>query len=283
MIQISKLNFQYEDSKEFALQDIDLQINKGDFVGIIGNSGAGKTTLTRAINGMVPHHFRGDFYGEVMVKGVDTISVRPEELSEFAGSVFQDVDAQMVTSIVEDEILFGLENFRIPKKEIEDRLAWALKTVGIESLRYRNIDSLSGGQKQKVAIAAIVALKPEILVLDEPTGELDPVSSRQIFALLKELNETLGTTIVIIEQKVMLLCEFANRLLVMEKGKILYDDRTREVLKYSEELLHTGINVPRIVTLSEELSRKGYQHRRVPLNLTEAQEMMEEVLRHAYI
>lgn len=281
MIYMSNMNFQYKGSKEFALQDINLQIHKGDFVGIIGNSGAGKTTLAGAINGMVPHHFRGDFYGEVTVNGLDTVDVRPEELSRFVGSVFQDVDAQMVASIVEDEILFGLENFKIPKQEIEDRLAWALKTVGIESLRYRSIDSLSGGQKQKVAIAAIVALKPEILVLDEPTGELDPVSSRQIFSLLQELNETLGTTIVIIEQKVMLLCEFAHRLLVMEKGKILYDDRTREVLKYSKELLDIGINVPRIVTLSEELAIKGYQNRTAPINLAEAQKMVEEVLQNA--
>lgn len=278
MIHMSNMNFQYKGSQDFALKDINLQIHKGDFVGIIGNSGAGKTTLTRTINGMVPHHFQGDFYGEVSVKGIDTVTIKPEELSEFVGSVFQDVDAQMVASVVEDEILFGLENFRIPKKEIEDRLEWALKTVGIEDLRYRSIASLSGGQKQKTAIAAIIALKPEVLVLDEPTGELDPVSSRQIFTLLKQLNETLGTTIVIIEQKVMLLCEFATRLLVMEKGKILYDDATREVLKHSKELLSVGINVPRIVALSEELTKRNYPHKTVPLNLTEAQKMVEEVL-----
>lgn len=127
------------------------------FVGIIGNSGAGKSTLTYAINGVIPHYYTGDFYGEVTVNGYDTVETKPETISTVVGSVFQDIDAQMVASVVEDEILFGLENFGVPKAEIPNRLDEALEKVGIADLRQRAINSLSGGQRQKIDSAAIAA------------------------------------------------------------------------------------------------------------------------------
>lgn len=169
-----------------------------------------------------------------------------EALSRVVGCVWGDVDAQMVAATVEDELLFGLENFGVPHDEIEARLAGALTEVGIPDLRSREISSLSGGQKQKVAVAAIVALRPRLLLLDEPTGELDPESSRHIFALLRELNESHGITVVVVEQKIMLLCEFARRLAVMNGGKIARFGLTREVLAHDDELISLGINVPRI-------------------------------------
>ena len=147
----------------------------------------------------------------------------------------------MTCSVVEDEILFGLENFGIPKDEIESRLEWALKETGIENLRSREISGLSGGQKQKTAVAAILALKPKILVLDEPTGELDPASSRNIFRILKDLNESYGMTIVVIEQKIMLLCEFAKKLAVIDKGSLKSFGNIRDVLKNSGELSLLGV------------------------------------------
>ncbi len=283
MVHIEQLNFQYKQGTEFALQDINLDIREGEFVGIIGNSGAGKTSFTCALNGMIPHHYAGDFYGVVQIDGLDTVEVKPVELSRFVGSVFQDVDAQMVAAMVEDEILFGLENFQVPREEIEERIQTSLQTIGIEHLRYRNISTLSGGQKQKVAIAAIIALRPRLLVLDEPTGELDPASSRQIFEMLRMLNQEYGMTIVVVEQKIMLLCEFVKRLIVLEQGRVEYDGETREVLKYKRELEALGVNVPRIVTLADALKVRGYEVGQVPLNLSEAKSMVEEVMEHAGI
>ena len=283
MVHIEQLNFQYKHGTEFALQDINLDIREGEFVGIIGNSGAGKTSFTCALNGMIPHHYAGDFYGVVQIDGLDTVEVKPVELSRFVGSVFQDVDAQMVAAMVEDEILFGLENFQVPREEIEERIQTSLQTIGIEHLRYRNISTLSGGQKQKVAIAAIIALRPRLLVLDEPTGELDPASSRQIFEMLRMLNQEYGMTIVVVEQKIMLLCEFVKRLIVLEQGRVEYDGETREVLKYKRELEALGVNVPRIVTLADALKVRGYEVGQVPLNLSEAKSMVEEVMEHAGI
>ena len=257
MIKFENLRFQYSGSSEFALDGINLEIHDGEFIGVIGASGAGKSTLTYAINGTVPHHFKGDFYGAVNVNGLDTVDNYPEDIAAEAGSVFQDIDAQMTATIVEDEILFGLENFGIPKDEIESRLEWALKETGIENLRSREISGLSGGQKQKTAVAAILALKPKILVLDEPTGELDPASSRNIFRILKDLNESYGMTIIVIEQKIMLLCEFAKKLAVIDKGSLKSFGNIRDVLKNSGELSLLGVNYPRAVDFYKSLlSRK---------------------------
>lgn len=278
MVEIKELSFKYKGSDKLALESIHTVIEKGDFVGIIGSSGAGKTSLTFALNGVIPHHYRGDFYGEVLVDGLDTVDSSLEQLSKLSGSVFQDIDGQMVATLVEDEILFGLENFGIPKDQIEQRLNESLDKVGIAHLKYRTISSLSGGEKQKVAICAILALKPKMLILDEPTAELDPQSSLQIFKILRELNEKDGMTIVVVEQKIMLLSEFAKRLIVMEHGKILFDDTTREVLKHSGELYQAGVNCPRVVTLSNVLKERGLYTGDAPVTIDEAEAMVKEIL-----
>lgn len=278
IIEIKELTFRYKGGAKNALENISMTVEKGDFIGIIGNSGAGKSTLTYSISGVVPHHYSGDFYGEVRVAGMDTVEVRPEQISRVVGSVFQDVDAQMVSAVVEDEILFGLENFGVPKAEIASRMQTAMEQVGISALRERSIASLSGGQKQKVAVAAILALRPEIILLDEPTGELDPVSSRQLFEILRELNETYGITILVVEQKIMLLCEFVKRLAVMENGRLLFFDEVRRVLDHSAEMRRIGINVPRIVSLKESLQEAGLYAGLPPVSLPQAKAMVEEAL-----
>ena len=228
MINMQQLSFRYESAQDNALNDISLHIHRGEFLGIIGPSGAGKSTLLSVISGVIPHHYTGDFYGACVVDGMDTVEVTPTDLSRVVGSVFQDIDAQMVSSMVEDEVLFALENFGVPAKELDARVQEALETVGIADLRHRSLDTLSGGQKQKVAIAAVLAMRPQVLVLDEPTGELDPASSQAIFRVLRALNEQ-GTTVIVVEQKIMLLCEYVDRLLVMDAGKIVFDGRSEEV------------------------------------------------------
>ena len=219
-------SFRYQSADKnapMALSDIDMTIRDGEFVGITGNSGAGKSTLTYALSGLVPHHFEGDFYGSVTVNGLDTVEVKPEALAKFVGEVFQDIDSQMVASVVEDEILFGLENFGFSHEEIKQRLDQVLSMLGIESLRRRAISSLSGGQKQKVAIASILALSPDIIVLDEPTGELDPESTVMIYEILKTLNRDFHKTVIVVEQKIMVLCAYVSRLIVLGSGKVVFD------------------------------------------------------------
>lgn len=279
MIEISKMGFQYSGSDRMALRDINLTIQDGEFVGLIGVSGAGKTSLTHTLTGMIPHHYKGDFYGSVRVNGLDTVECRGEDLYRIVGSVFQDIDSQMVASVVEDEILYGLENFGFSREEISERLENVLDTLGIRDLRYRALSSLSGGQKQKVAIAAIVALRPQIIVLDEPTGELDPESSLQIFRLLRQLNKEFGITVLIVEQKIMLLCEYVDRMIVMNEGAIVFDGPARDVVRHTSTFEEIGINVPRVVTLCGQLQKKGLYNGQVPLNVEEGEKMVREVLR----
>lgn len=277
MITIEDFSFRYDGGSRPALEHIDLTISDGDFVGVTGGSGAGKSTLTYALNGIVPHHYAGDFYGSIHVNGLDTVDTLPEKLSSCVGSVFQDIDGHIVTSLVEDELTFGLENFGVPDGEIESRVSESLQAVGIPKLRQRAIRTLSGGQKQKVAIAAVLALRPDILVLDEPTGELDPASSRQVFEVLRGLNRR-GMTIVVVEQKIMLLCEFVKNLVVLDKGRIVCRGGVAEVMKNSGILKDTGVHVPRIVSLSEELAARGLYRGAPPVDLPEAEQMVRGVI-----
>ena len=257
MIEIQELTFKYSNAKTNALEKLSLHIEKGDFVGVIGESGAGKTTLCNCINGLIPHHYTGDFYGSVKIDGQDTFEVDSGKLALKVGSVFQDIESQLVSYFVEDEILFGLENFGVPAEEIEGRITSALDALGIGELRHREVASLSGGQKQKVVIAAILALEPDVLVLDEPTGELDPASSVQIFELLKKLNEEKGITIVVAEQKIMLLCEYVKKLMVLEKGTCVHYGEIRSTLTHQKEMEEAGINCPRVLTLTTKMAEEG--------------------------
>ncbi len=263
MIEIQELTFRYTGSKKNALENISLSIEKGGFVGIIGESGAGKTSLCNCINGLIPHHYEGDFYGSVKVDGTDTFDIDAGKLALKVGSVFQDIESQITGYFVEDEILFGLENFGIPADQIEQRITDSLETLGIAELRHKEISFLSGGQKQKLVIAAILALEPDVLVLDEPTGELDPASSVQIFTLLKKLNEEKGITIVVAEQKIMLLCEFVKKLIVLEKGTCVHYGEIRSTLTHKKEMEEAGINCPRVLTLTAKMVEENL----VPKNM----------------
>ena len=287
MIEIQELTFKYTDSKKNALENITLNIEKGDFIGIIGESGAGKTTFCSCLNGIIPHHYTGDFFGSVKVEGQDTFDIKPDKLALKVGSVFQDIEIQIVSYFVEDEILFGLENFGVPADQIESRITEALEALDITDLRHREISTLSGGQKQKVVFASILALQPEYLILDEPTGELDPASSLQIFKLLKKLNEEKGITIIIAEQKIMLLCEFVKKLIVLEKGTVVHYGEIRSTLTHQREMEEAGINCPRVLTLTGKMMDEGLTPKdmkkedRICLNTQEAAEFIKKALRQA--
>lgn len=279
VVAVDKVTFTYQNGERPALDGVSLEVHAGDFLGIIGPSGAGKSTLIYSINGIIPHYYSGDFYGSVRLGGLDTFETSLTGLSHIGATVLQDIDAQMVASVVEDEVLFGLENFEVPHDEIPFRVEEALGMVGIADLRHREIATLSGGQKQKVALAAMFALKPRVLLLDEPTGELDPQSSRQVFSLLKKLNREQGITVIVVEQKVGLLAEFADRVAVMDGGSLRYCGDTREVLNHSIELLALGVNVPRVASLSAALYEEDLIEDRICcINVAEAKDMVERIV-----
>lgn len=242
-----------------ALSHINLSIERGDFLGIIGPSGAGKTTLACLFSGAIPHHYGGELSGTVQLFSHDTKALSLTDIARFVGLVMQDIDAQMVASVVEDELLFGLENFGVPAGDIPSRIEEALQRIGIESLRNRTIATLSGGQKQKVALAAIIALKPSVLVLDEPTCALDPASSRTIYELLSELNRSFGITIIAIEQKVALLSEFCSHLAVLHEGSLAAYGTTSDVLSQVDTLDAIGISYPRTTRFVRYVKQAGFE------------------------
>ena len=283
MIQFDDCSFRYKGGEQYALRNISLEIADGEFAGVTGASGAGKTTFTYMVSGLVPHHFAGDFYGAVKVNGQDTVEVKPEVLARMVGEVFQDIDSQMVASVVEDEVLFGMENFGVPKEEIGRRLEETLSLLGIADLRRRQISSLSGGQKQKVAIAAILAMQPEIILLDEPTGELDPESSVMIFEILQKLNRDFGKTVVVVEQKIMLLCSYVHRVILLDHGKVAFDGPAASVAGAAALFREQGINVPRVTELGEKLAAAGVYGGPLPLTLDGGEQMAREVMADAYV
>lgn len=257
IIEVKDVTFTYSGAQRHALERVSLAVAEGEFVGVIGPSGAGKSTLAGVMSGAVPHHFAGELYGACLVDGKDTCEVTLTDVSRLVGSVLQDIDAQFVASNVRDELLFGLENFGVTRDEIPARMQQALETVGIEDLCDREIATLSGGQKQKVAIAAILALRPRVLVLDEPTAALDPASSTLVFETLREVNRSAGITVVVIEQKVALLSEYCSRVVVFEQGKLIFDDTPRKVFSHGERLREIGVDSPRVARVSNSLAAAG--------------------------
>lgn len=282
IINVDDVSFSYGTQTEQALSHISLSVNKGDFIGIIGPSGAGKSTLAACLSGAVPHHYTGAFFGSVMVDGHDTCEVSLTDVSQIVGSVLQDIDTQMVASVVEDEMLFGLENFGVPHDLIEQRVSETLETVGISDLRDREITTLSGGQKQKVAIAAILAMRPRVLVLDEPTAALDPASSTLVFETLREANRVLGITIVVVEQKVALLSEYCNRVFVLNHGEIALQGEPHEVFAHTDELRAIGVDCPRVTRIFNSLEADGLVSGTPCLDVDEAERLISGIVDPAH-
>ena len=183
MIRFHDLSFTYPGASQPALRGVSVQIQSGELCLVMGPSGSGKSTFLRCINGLVPHFSGGSLRGSILVNGLDPVKLSPREMSQTVGFVFQDPESQFVVDLVEDEIAFSLENSAVPAAEMEVRIEEALNLLDMTSLRSRRLETLSGGERQRVAIAAALALRPQILVLDEPTSQLDPHGSDEVLRL----------------------------------------------------------------------------------------------------
>ncbi len=257
LIRIENLSFKYRRAKEYAVKDINMEVKKGEFIGILGASGSGKSTLCLTLNGIIPNSIQGEFIGNVYVKKYNTRETPPSKLSTMIGLVFQNPDSQLFNMTVEEEIAFGLENLGLERDEIKRRINWALKITGLQGLENEFPPNLSGGQKQRLAIASVLAMKPEIIVLDEPTAQLDPMGKEQVLSLITLLNKEQGITIILVEHNAEYMLSFADRVIVMDQGKIVLEGKPRDIFEEAEMLSRLGIRLPASIKIGTELKKRG--------------------------
>jgi energy-coupling factor transport system ATP-binding protein len=223
-INIKKLSYKYPESNKNALENINMEIHQGDLMLVLGSSGSGKSTLAKCISRTVPNFYGGTIYGQVFLKGQDFEELNHKQRAQEITMVFQDPERQLVMDKVHREIAFGLENVGTPESQFKKRIWEALQFVGITDLALRDINTLSGGQKQKVAIASALAYMPKCIILDEPTSQLDPAASEEIVNVVRKINEELGITIIVIEQKIGKWFDYADRISVLKDGKLVFND-----------------------------------------------------------
>jgi energy-coupling factor transport system ATP-binding protein len=235
LVEISDLTYTYPGEPRPALSALDLAVHTGETVLVVGSSGCGKSTLLRAISGLVPHFTGGTMAGHVRVAGHDTRSSRPAELAHLVGSVFQDPESQVVTNTVASEVAFALENVGTAAETIDLRVHEALVAMGMGGLLSRPVRELSGGQLQRVVLAAALAPAPAVLVLDEPTSQLDPSGAEHLFSLLRRINEDAGVAVVLAEHRLDRCYHWADRVVVLEGGRIAIDGPPREVALWAAE------------------------------------------------
>jgi energy-coupling factor transporter ATP-binding protein EcfA2 len=279
VIDVKNLTYTYPNAAKPALRDVSLEIERGEFVILTGPSGCGKTTLCRCFNGLIPHFYQGEVAGELHVAGLNVAEHPIHDLASRVGLVFQNPENQLFALSVEKDVAFGLENLGVPREEMLQQVDWALETAGILDLRERVPHELSGGQQQRVAIASIVAMRPEVMVLDEPTSFLDPLGAKKIFEVIAELNRSLRMTVVLVEHRLDLAAKYANHVIVMDKGKLVLDGDARSVLG-SQEARLLGVGTPKATRLYQLLQEEGgLKTSSVPLTPEETAEFLRESLK----
>ncbi|MGD0158790.1 MAG: ATP-binding cassette domain-containing protein [Candidatus Bathyarchaeia archaeon] len=278
IIETTNLTYTYPGGTRQSINDVSLSVDRGEFVLITGPSGCGKTTLCRCFNGLIPHFYQGEMKGELTVAGLNVKEHPTYELAQRVGLVFQNPENQLFALSVEKDVAFGLENLGVSREEMRKTVDWALQLTGINDLRERAPHELSGGQQQRVAIASVLAMKPQVIVLDEPTSFLDPLTARRIFEVIHDLNRNLGITVVLVEHRLDLTAKYADHIIVMDQGKILLDGDPHEILR-SEEARLVGVGIPKATRLYQMLLKDGVKLGDVvPLSSDEMAALIKEGL-----
>jgi energy-coupling factor transporter ATP-binding protein EcfA2 len=280
-INISNLSFTYPDGT-LALKNINMIIGRGEYVVIMGQNGSGKTTLSLFLNGTIPNITGGTVDGTVTLAGISTFERPVYEMAQKVGVVLQDPEAQLICSDVKSEVAFAAENLGLPREEIERRIEWAIKTVRLEGMEDRSPQQLSGGQKQRLAIAANLVMQPEILVLDEPTSQLDPVGTTEVFSVLKELNEKHKMTVVMAEHKSEAAAEFADRIVVLNDGVVVADGEPHDVFAEVDLLKSVFVKIPDVTMLAWKLKQTtGID--KYPITIPEAHHLVDAIAQRAKV
>ncbi|MGE5374051.1 MAG: energy-coupling factor ABC transporter ATP-binding protein [Bacteroidota bacterium] len=273
IVNLQNVTYRYPLTESPVLQNINLQVNEGEFVAVVGPNGAGKSTLCYTVAGFVPHFFKGDLAGSVVVDGKE---LQQSTLSEWVlnvGLAFQNPFNQISGAkyTVFEELAFGLENTGVPREEMKTRVTEAMALTGISDLADRSPYSLSGGQQQRVALTSILVMKPKVLVLDEPTSQMDPIGTREVFGVIRTMAER-GMTVVMAEHKVEWIARFADRVIALYEGQVLLEGTPSEVLT-SDLLWEKGFGISRYTSVARKAKEQGlWKKNNLPVTLDEAVE-----------
>ena len=277
MIELKNVSFKYELQEEKTIKNLDLHVQQGVFVGIIGKNGSGKTTLCNIIRGIIPDFVQGEITGDIIIDNKNINDIERGEMAELVGFVFQNPFSQIsgIKKTVFEEIAYGLENLGVPREEIRQRVTDVIKLLKIEDLQDKNPNELSGGQSQRVAIASIIVMNPKVLIFDEPTSQLDPLGTEEIFDILKLLKSQ-NKTIILVEHKIDLIAEYADRVVVMDDGEIIFNGETHEVLS-NDKIEQHNVSMPIVSKLAYKLNEEkpGF-FKNIPITLDECKKELEE-------
>lgn len=277
MIELKNVSFKYELQQEKTIKNLGLYVQQGEFIGIIGKNGSGKTTLCNIIRGIIPDFVQGEISGDIIIDNKNIDDIERGEMAELVGFVFQNPFSQIsgIKKTVFEEIAYGLENLGVPREEIKQRVTDVIKLLKIEDLQDKNPNELSGGQSQRVAIASIIVMNPKVLIFDEPTSQLDPLGTEEIFDILKLLKSQ-NKTIILVEHKIDLIAEYADRVVVMDDGKIIFNGETHEVLS-NDKIEESNVSMPIVSKLAYKMNtvKPGF-FKKVPITLDECKKELEE-------
>ena len=270
-IELRDVSYRYPTSPKKNLKNINLTVESGEFIAVIGRNEAGKTTLCNVIRGFAPHFYNGTVSGSVKVNGKDVLATEIGELSSDVGYVFQNPFNQNsgVKSTVYEEISYGLENLGVSREEIFRRVDEVIELLGIGHLAGKHPMKLSGGQCQRVALASVIVMEPEVLLIDEPTSQLDPKGTEDVFKIIKMLKDR-GKTTILVEHKIDRIAEYADRAILMDQGQIVKDGPAQEILS-DPALLDCGVNMPEVALLGVKLREHGYNLPQIPITLDQAE------------
>ncbi|AKG39299.1 hypothetical protein MA03_01765 [Infirmifilum uzonense] len=279
VIIVENLTYAYPTSKDFVLKKVNFEVHRGEVLAILGPNGSGKSTLCKSLNGLVPHFYGGRYGGKVIIDGQEVLNTSVSQLATKVGLVFQDPEDQIsgLALTVWEEVAFGLMMLGKPKEEIRQRVEEAIRYVGLEGLEKRSPFELSGGQMQRLAIATVLALRPEVIVMDEPTAQLDPIGKFEVLSVIEKLaNE--GSTIVIAEHEIEEVAYFADKALVLFNGEVIAYGPVREVLRKVDELKSIGIDPPSVTELAHAIKKELGLEAEYPITLEEAVKIYSELL-----
>lgn len=273
-IVVEHLKYRYPLTGELALKDLSFTVRPGEFVGVVGANGAGKSTLCQALVGIVPNFYKGAYGGKVLIDGAEAAKQSVSETCKKVGIVFQNPFSQVTGSklTVYEEIAFGLENMGLPRSEMMERIDYALELLDISRCKDQNPFDLSGGQMQRVAIAGIIAMRPEVIVLDEPTSQLDPQGSEEVFQAVQNLSRE-GITIMMVEHKMEKIAAYSDRVMLLHDGRLVDFDTPQKIFSL-DGLEEYGVTPPAFTRICKSLGLRNPVTGCYPVTLEEAQKLL---------